>query len=54
VQDDILDIVGDLETLGKEPGSDLREGITTAPVLYALEQHPQLRPMIEVRAYTAA
>lgn len=50
IQDDILDLVGDLETLGKEPGSDLREGITTAPVLFALEQRPELREMIEVSA----
>jgi len=52
IQDDILDIVGDLETLGKEPGSDLREGITTAPTLYALEEHAELREMI-VRGFAS-
>jgi solanesyl diphosphate synthase len=48
LQDDVLDFEGDLATLGKTPGSDLREGLTTAPVLFALEQFPgELGAMIE-------
>ncbi len=38
--DDILDVVSDHEQSGKTPGTDLREGIRTIPVLYALEADP--------------
>ncbi len=38
--DDILDIVSDHEQSGKTPGTDLREGIRTIPVLFALEADP--------------
>ncbi len=37
VQDDILDFIGDEETLGKPTGGDLREGKVTLPVVYALQ-----------------
>ena len=48
LQDDVLDFEGDLKSLGKAPGSDLREGLTTAPVLFALQQHKgELTAMIE-------
>lgn len=36
--DDILDLTGTEEVLGKPPGLDLREGLATLPVLYALEE----------------
>ncbi|MGH3662339.1 MAG: polyprenyl synthetase family protein [Micromonosporaceae bacterium] len=36
LSDDILDIASDSEDSGKTPGTDLREGIATLPVLYAL------------------
>jgi heptaprenyl diphosphate synthase len=36
VSDDILDIASDSTESGKTPGTDLREGIATLPVLYAL------------------
>jgi heptaprenyl diphosphate synthase len=36
VSDDILDIASDADESGKTPGTDLREGIATLPVLYAL------------------
>jgi len=37
LSDDILDIASDHEDSGKTPGTDLREGVRTLPVLYALE-----------------
>jgi heptaprenyl diphosphate synthase len=36
LSDDILDIEAESEQLGKTPGTDLREGVPTLPVLYAL------------------
>jgi heptaprenyl diphosphate synthase len=36
--DDILDMVADQQQLGKPVGSDLREGIITMPVIYALAE----------------
>lgn len=35
--DDLLDLVGEATESGKEPGTDLREGVRTLPVLLALE-----------------
>jgi len=37
LSDDIMDLTADEATLGKEPGVDLKEGIFTLPVLYALD-----------------
>jgi heptaprenyl diphosphate synthase len=37
LSDDVLDITGDPEESGKVPGTDLREGVRTLPVLLALE-----------------
>jgi heptaprenyl diphosphate synthase len=34
--DDIMDVSADASVLGKEPGADLREGVFTLPVIYAL------------------
>ncbi|MDQ2797965.1 MAG: polyprenyl synthetase family protein [Actinomycetota bacterium] len=36
LSDDILDIASDTDESGKTPGTDLREGVATLPVLYAL------------------
>jgi heptaprenyl diphosphate synthase len=36
ISDDILDIEADTAESGKTPGTDLREGVATLPVLYAL------------------
>ncbi|HSK95355.1 MAG TPA: polyprenyl synthetase family protein [Euzebyales bacterium] len=35
--DDLLDVVGEATESGKEPGTDLRDGVLTLPVLLALE-----------------
>ena len=43
VVDDILDLVANPEDIGKTPGTDLREGVFTAPVLLACERSPELR-----------
>ena len=38
IVDDIIDIFSDHSKSGKTPGTDLREGVFTLPVLYALEE----------------
>ena len=38
LSDDLIDLVADPEVSGKVPGTDLREGVRTLPVLYALEK----------------
>ena len=38
IADDIIDIDSDPDESGKLPGTDLREGVHTLPVLYALEE----------------
>jgi len=47
VVDDILDFTGSSDVLGKPAGSDLRSGNLTAPVLYAMEEVPYLKTLIE-------
>jgi heptaprenyl diphosphate synthase len=37
LSDDIMDMISTEEELRKEPGQDMREGVYTLPVLYALE-----------------
>lgn len=38
IVDDIIDVWSDPEESGKTPGTDLREGVFTLPVLYAMRQ----------------
>jgi all-trans-nonaprenyl-diphosphate synthase len=45
--DDILDITGTHEIMGKLPGSDLKNGNLTSPLLFSLEECPQLYRLIE-------
>nr|YP_009397659.1 prenyl transferase [Dipterosiphonia australica]ARW66845.1 prenyl transferase [Dipterosiphonia australica] len=44
--DDILDITGLLSDLGKPPGSDLKNGNLTAPLIFALTKKTELKEMI--------
>ena len=46
IVDDILDIVGDSDVMGKEGGWDLTHGVVTAPVLYAMEAEERVRRMV--------
>lgn len=43
VMDDLLDLVGAEEEIGKQPGTDLREGVFTLPVLMGCDRDPGLR-----------
>ncbi|MGE4585048.1 MAG: polyprenyl synthetase family protein [Sphaerochaeta sp.] len=52
IQDDILDYTGSADKLGKQTGNDLRCGIPTLPLLYALEAEQEqgndrLRSLLE-------
>ena len=46
IVDDLLDFTASEAILGKPVASDLKNGHLTAPVLFALEEFPQLREMI--------
>jgi heptaprenyl diphosphate synthase len=52
LSDDILDIASDSTESGKTPGTDLREGVATLPVLYALRSddptQARLRELVSV------
>ncbi|ESQ52063.1 hypothetical protein EUTSA_v10016708mg [Eutrema salsugineum] len=45
--DDVLDFTGTSASLGKGSLSDIRHGIITAPILFAMEEFPQLRKVID-------
>jgi heptaprenyl diphosphate synthase len=52
IRDDVLDVVGTEEELGKPAGNDLVEGVYTLPVLRALhdpDAGPELRPLLGKR-----
>jgi len=56
ISDDIMDLVADRATLGKEPGADLNEGVYTLPVIYALRdsaRRDELRSLLETRPLDA-
>ncbi len=40
LSDDVLDIESDATESGKTPGTDLRQGVRTLPVIYALDDDP--------------
>ncbi|KAL3739503.1 hypothetical protein ACJRO7_020851 [Eucalyptus globulus] len=45
--DDVLDFTGTSASLGKGSLSDIRHGIVTAPMLFAMEEFPQLRTVVD-------
>ncbi|KAL6659437.1 hypothetical protein ACP70R_003477 [Stipagrostis hirtigluma subsp. patula] len=45
--DDILDFTGISASLGKASLSDIHQGIVTAPILFAMEEFPQLREIVK-------
>lgn len=48
IVDDVLDFIGDEQTLGKPAGNDLRQGTITLPLIYALARSdsPRLRAIV--------
>ena len=48
ITDDILDITASSEQLGKPVGNDLRQGIVTLPVIYALQNSPHSAELREI------
>ena len=46
VFDDILDCSGDERATGKRPGTDVRDGTVTLPMIYALEEEPALGALL--------
>lgn len=56
IVDDVLDIVGDEQTLGKPAGNDLRQGTITLPLIYAVARtnSPRLRMIVEASELSEA
>jgi len=48
ISDDIIDIASGSDVLGKEQGTDLREGVRTLPMLYALHDDKDNARLIEL------
>lgn len=46
IQDDILDFTAAANVLGKPALADMDLGLSTAPILYAAQEFPSLRPLI--------
>src|SRR5829696_5416671 len=46
ISDDVIDIASPVDESGKAPGTDLREGIRTLPMLYALEEGGPLAELL--------
>lgn len=47
IMDDILDLTGEEEALGKPVGSDLRHGTLTLPTILLLERYPRGNPIAD-------
>jgi len=50
IPDDILDMVADERRLGKPVGGDIRQGVITLPVIYALERSTEARALAAIIA----
>ncbi|SCF72157.1 heptaprenyl diphosphate synthase [Streptomyces sp. Cmuel-A718b] len=49
LSDDVLDVTSESEESGKAPGADLREGVPTLPMIYALRSsHPSDARLVEL------
>jgi len=46
IQDDILDFTAAENVLGKPALADMDLGLSTAPILYAAQEYPHLRPLV--------
>ena len=46
LQDDILDFTAAASVLGKPALADMDLGLSTAPILYAAQEYPHLRPLV--------
>lgn len=46
IWDDLVDLLADSARSGKTPASDLRQGVYTLPVIYALEESDELRALL--------
>jgi geranylgeranyl pyrophosphate synthase len=46
IQDDILDFTAAATVLGKPALADMDLGLSTAPILYAAQEEPHLRPLV--------
>lgn len=46
VIDDLLDFTGTSDTLGKPGLQDMALGLSTAPVLYGIDEHPELKTLV--------
>lgn len=56
ITDDVLDFNADQKILGKPVGGDLRQGIVTLPLIYALaksEQKDRLKEIVQIKDKTA-
>lgn len=47
--DDVLDFTSTSDTLGKPSNADLEAGLATAPVLFAMQQYPEIQEMMARR-----
>jgi geranylgeranyl pyrophosphate synthase len=54
LSDDLLDIASDSADSGKTPGTDLREGVATLPILYALSSQDSDPDSVRLREILAA
>ncbi len=54
LSDDLLDIASESDQSGKTPGTDLREGVPTLPVLYALSSDDRTPDAVRLRELLSA